>query len=106
MDGGGTKVSARPRLVLTCYIYKFRNNFQDPTRDLSEPKVELVCWCSYFKLGALQFCTKKCEIVPNRSASLELHIYIAHISHVPLKAPKTPNKLVEKIQEKLFCIIN
>ena len=40
-------------------IYKrFRNKFQDPTRDLLDPKAEFVRWCPYSELD-LNFCTKK-----------------------------------------------
>ena len=39
------------------------------TRDILAPKVELVRWCLYFQLETL--CTKKCEVVPNKTALLE-----------------------------------
>ena len=62
---------------------------------------------SNFFLGArisnwriLNFCTKKCEIVPNKTASLELK-YLPYISY-PQKPPPNPLQISGKNTKKKF----
>ena len=51
-------------------IYKkFRIYFQHPTRDILEPNVKFVRGARISNWRPLNFCTKKCEIVPNKTAS-------------------------------------
>ena len=53
-------------------IYKkFRKHVQHSTRDLLDPKIEFVRWYRISNWRPFNFCTKKCEIVPNKTASFE-----------------------------------
>ena len=59
----------------------YSKNFQDPTRDLLDPRVEFVSSCPYFGSETIQFFTKNGEEVTNQIASLEFsYLYISTVS--------------------------
>ena len=50
---------------------EFREHFQDPTRYLLTQKSNLFVGARISNRRLINFCTKKCEIIPNNAASFK-----------------------------------